>query len=48
MHDYHLSLFDAMHRFPIVVAIALWPARAERLGDDQGGPDWADVMAENT
>ena len=48
MHDYGLSLFDAMHRFPLAAALSLWPARAERNGDEETGADWAAAAVDAT
>lgn len=45
VHDYHLSLFDAVHRTPFAAALALMPAARERRGGEHKGPDFADRAA---
>lgn len=42
MHEYSLTLYDAVFRFPLRAALGLWPAIAYRHGGGGTGPDAID------
>lgn len=45
MADYRLTMHEALHSFPIAVALSLLPAAQERRGAEVHGPDFADRAA---
>lgn len=40
--EYHLTLHEAVFRFPVAAALALWPCLATRKGGGEDAPDWVD------
>jgi hypothetical protein len=46
MGEYHLSLREAFYTFPMITALSLQTAAAERRGAKLDGPDFAEAAGD--